>query len=157
MNIDMVGDWSKFNTSITALADKKIIPLLKVQIDSSGKMLLKTLVGHVQTQDLNWTPLADETLKRKSSGLTYVDTGELINNLVLKNVINKADTYAVFVGAPNVVHSPSGYNLSEIMLYMEYGTFQNPARPLIQPTFDELKNHIITGLIDAMKSLLANI
>ena len=154
MNVSMIGDWGKFDKSISAMVDRKLIPLMKVSIGESGKLVLKTLVGHVQTQDLNWAPLSVETLDRKSSALTFLETGELINNLVMQEVVDKADRYTVFVGAPNTVHSPSGERYSDIMLYMEFGTLQNPARPLIQPTFDELRRKITDALIEAVKSAL---
>lgn len=154
--VEMTGDWSKFERSIKLLAEKRLIPLLKIRVKESGEIFLQTLVGHIQSQDLPWVPLAEETVRRKGNDIVYIETGSLVSNLVNKEIIDEPEQYAVFVGAPNLTHTPSGQTFSEIMMYMEYGTFQNPARPLIQPTFEALKKQIGEALVSAVKDAMKN-
>ena len=95
------------------------------------------MVGHIDAQDLGWTPLSEDTVRQKDGSETiYVDTSWLRDNLSVRRV--KGGT--VFIGAsPWKVHQPSGRKFSELMMFQEYGTSTQPPRPLVRPTWEEVE------------------
>ena len=59
-----------------------------------------------------------------------------------------------FIGADAWTTHPSGVKFSDLMIYLEYGTANMPARPLIRPTFDELQDTIKKHWENCLKDLL---
>lgn len=157
MGLSKFGDWTKAGIVLQALSSDKIVPAMTAQLKDDGDIILKRIVEHIDSQDLNWTPLEESTISLKSGDDTiYVETGFLKNNLKVRKVKSPKNGVTYFIGADAwTKHSPSGLKFSDLMIYLEYGTADIPARPLIRPTFEELeailKRHWKDCLQDLMK------
>lgn len=136
-----IGDWAGLSSKLKSLASN-LKPDVIATIDQSGEMLLKTMQGHIDRQDLNWKPLAQSTVTHKMGDTTiYVDTGYLRNNLEVKRI--RLKDYTLFVGASQSrVHPDSGERLSDIAIWLEYGTDKIPPRPLVRPSWEEVEKNV---------------
>ena len=130
------GDWKRAGIALKNLSTR-ITPLAQAQLYEDGELVLKRMVGHIDAQDLGWTPLSEDTIRQKDGSDTiYVETRWLRDNLSVRRV--KGGT--VFVGAsPWKTHKPSGRKFSELMMFQEYGTSTQPPRPLVRPTWEEVE------------------
>lgn len=149
------GEWSKAGAVLRLLSSGKILPAYTAQLKDDGELLLERMVGHIDSQDLNWTPLSDMTIRLKNGNDTiYVDTGFLKENLKVRKVRAPSNGVSYFIGADAWTTHPSGLKFSDLMIYLEYGTASIPARPLIRPTFDELEDIIKNHWKQCLKDLL---
>ena len=86
----------------------------------------------------------------------YVETGYLKNNLQVKRIKSVAKGITIFVGASAWTRTPEGIKLSDLMIWLEYGTDNSPPRPLIRPTWGEvepiLRNNWKTLLQDLIET-----
>lgn len=143
LNLTMTGDWNKAGLLLQNLS-VKLFPAFKAQIDEDGQFVLEKLQGHIDSQDLGWTPLAKRTVELKGGDTTIlVETGTLRNSLSVRRIKSSASGSTIFIGAsPWKGHSPSGQKLSTLMIWLEYGTDKMPPRPLIRPTIEEVEDEI---------------
>ena len=156
IKVSKFGDWAKAGAILQVLSSNRIVPAMTLQIKDDGDLLLERVVGHIDSQDLNWTPLSESTIELKNGNDTiYVETGFLKNNLKVRKVKAPKNGVTYFIGADAWTKHPSGLKFSDLMIYLEYGTANIPARPLIRPTYDELedllKSHWKQCLQDLMK------
>lgn len=157
MKLSKFGDWTKAGQVLQVLSSGGIVPAFQAQIEADGELILKTLRGHIDKQDLNWEPLSDRTIELKNgSEKIYVETGFLKENLKVRKVRSPKNGITYFIGADAwTTHKPSGLKFSDLMIYLEYGTSTIPPRPLIRPTMEELestiKKHWNTVLKDLVK------
>ena len=117
-------------------------------------MIRERLVGHIDSQDLGWTPLADSTVILKGSSKIYVETGTLKNNLKVRKISAPSMGYSIFIGANPWTTNKDGTKLSDLMIWLEYGTSRMPARPLIRPTWDEVKSQVKADMRKALVGLI---
>jgi hypothetical protein len=136
--IEKFGDWSRAGVLLQSLS-AKLVPAFKALITENGDMVLETMVRHIEAQDLNWVPLSESTVEQKGNDTIYVETGFLKNNLEVRKVTSSSTGLTLFIGASAWKKHPSGESLSTIMIWLEYGTDKIPARPLIRPTWEEVK------------------
>lgn len=152
--ISMYGDWAKSGVMLKAL-QVKLMPLAMAKLDENGKLVLDKLKDHISKQDLSWTPLAKNTIYKKNSDKILVETGALQDGFVVRKIKSAKDDYTLFIGAsPWKTHKPSGLKMSDLMIYMEYGTGRVPPRPLIQPTYDELESKLKDGWEEVIKDAM---
>ena len=144
----LVGDWAGCEIALTKLSKYQL--LAKAQLLEDGRMTLEQLVGHIDRQDLGWKALAESTVRQKDNSSIYIDSGFLRNNLTRVEI----DDFTVYVGATDMTHEPSGLPLHEILIFQEYGTSTQPARPLLRPTFEEMKPIIQKNWEKLFKNLL---
>jgi HK97 gp10 family phage protein len=113
----------------------RLTPLCKVAIMDSGKLVLDKIVEHIDNQDLGWKP------KAKNPGQPlYMETGTLKRDLQVTKLGETDNGISIFIGPPpNGIHEPSRLPYKELMVYLEFGTSKAPARPLIRPTWNEMK------------------
>lgn len=139
-SIRQYGDWARAGIVLRGLS-KNITPAFRAQLREDGELCLKTLQGHIDSQDLGWTPLSPHTITLKGGDSTiYVETGYLRSNLKVRAVSAPANGVSFFIGADAwTTHGPSGEKFSDLMIWLEYGTNKMPARPLIRPTWEELE------------------
>lgn len=152
------GDWTKAGTVLQALA-VKTLPNFVAQITEDADLLLKTLQNHIDAQDLGWTPLAESTIIAKGGDTTiYIESGTLRNGLSVRKVRAPANGITLFIGAsPWKSHPESGRTLNEIMIWMEYGTDKQVARPLVRPTWEELKPIIVNNLSSILPDIVKGV
>lgn len=133
------GDWTRAGVVLQGLS-VNLVPAFKAQIEEDGNLILKTLIDHIDAQDLPWTPLSERTIELKGGDSTiYVESGYLKNNLQVRRVKSVANGFTLFIGASAWKRTPEGVKLSDLMIWLEYGTDKIPPRPLIRPTWDEVE------------------
>ena len=140
LNLQMTGDWNKAGIHLKNI-NVNLKPMFEAQFYEDGQMVLEKMKGHIPSQDLSWTPLSERTIQLKGGDTTImVETGELLEGLVCRRVKSSVKGSTIFVGAsPWKTHS-GGMKMSEIMVWLEYGTDKIPPRPLVRPTFEEVKD-----------------
>lgn len=137
--VSKFGDWTKAGIVLQGLS-VNLLPAFKAQIEEDGELILKTLLDHIDAQDLPWTPLSQRTIELKGGDSTiFVETGFLKDNLQVRRVKSVANGITLFVGASAWKKTPEGVKLSDLMIWLEYGTDKIPPRPLIRPTWEEVE------------------
>lgn len=139
MYMSKFGDWTRAGVVLQGLS-VNLFPAFKAQLEEDGKLILDELRGHIDAQDLPWTPLSQRTIQLKGGDSTiYVETGYLRGNLEVRRVKSVANGLTLFIGASAWKRHSSGEKFSDIMIWLEYGTDRIPPRPLIRPTWDEVE------------------
>lgn len=140
MRVSKFGDWTRAGVVLQALSTK-ITPAFSVQLQEDGEFILEKLIGHIDSQDLSWTPLAESTIVLKNGDDTvYVETGYLKDHLKVRKVKSPKSGVTFFIGASAWDRTPDGVKLSDLMIWLEYGTDKIPPRPLIRPTMGEVES-----------------
>lgn len=148
------GDWSKAGIALRGLSQDHRLAAFKAVVDKDGEMIRQKLVGHISKQDLNWIPLAEKTVKNKGHNKVYIETGTLRNNLVARRIRAPFNGYSLYIGANPWTRSAKGEKLSTIMIYLEYGTSTIPARPLIRPTWAEVREQVKDDMRNVIRGLI---
>ena len=78
----LYGDWAKAGAVLKKLG-ANLNPVAKGKLYENGELVLETIQGHIDNQDLDWTPLAPSTVKMKTPFLSS-NLGESIEKLVNK-------------------------------------------------------------------------
>lgn len=154
VNLTLTGDWNRAGVYLRNLA-VKLKPAFEAQLWEDGNLVLDTMRGHIDSQDLSWTPLAERTVELKGGDTTiYVETGELRNGLTVRRVKSSTRGSTIFVGASPWKRHKGGMKMSELMIWLEYGTDKIPPRPLVQPTIEEVEDLIKNNWKDLMRELI---
>ena len=154
VTLQLTGDWNRAGIYMRNLA-VKLKPAFEAQLYEDGEFVLEKMRGHIDSQDLNWTPLADRTVELKGGDTTiYVETGQLRNGLVVRRIKSTAKGSTIFVGASPWKRHESGMKMSELMIWLEYGTDKIPPRPLVQPTIEEVESILKDHWEELMKDLV---
>lgn len=155
MTLKMTGDWNRAGLRLSNLA-VKLKPAFQAQFDEDGKFVLEKMQSHIDKQDLSWTPLAESTIEMKGGDDTIlVETGQLRNGLSVRRIKSSVKGSTIFVGASPWKRHEGGMKLSDLLIWLEYGTDKMPPRPLVEPTVQEvekiLKDHWKDLLEDLVK------
>lgn len=154
LSVTKYGDWSRAGAVLRGLS-VNLFPSFKAQIREDGELVLKTIVGHIDRQDLNWTPLAERTIQLKNGDETiYVESGYLRDNLEVRKIKSSSKDVSYFVGASAWKTTPSGLKFSDLMIWLEYGTDKIPARPLIRPSWEEVEPILHKNWEKVLKELI---
>lgn len=154
MSLQLTGDWNKAGLYMKNLA-VKLKPAFEAQLYEDGEFVLEVMKDHIDNQDLNWTPLAERTVELKGGDTTiYVETGQLKDGLVVRRIKSSTKGSTIFVGASPWKRHEGGMKMSELMIWLEYGTDKIPPRPLVQPTIEEVKDLLKEHWEDLMKELM---
>ena len=154
LSLKMTGDWNKAGLHLQNLS-VRLKPAFEAQFMEDGEFVLKTMQGHIDSQDLDWTPLSDRTIELKGGDTTvYVETGALKNGLVVRRIKSSARGSTIFVGASPWKRHEGGMKMSELMIWLEYGTDKIPPRPLVEPTIEEVEDILKDHWKDLMKELI---
>ena len=142
MKLEMTGDWNRAGLYMRNLA-VKLKPAFEAQLWEDGQMVLEKMRGHIDSQDLSWTPLAERTIELKGGDDTiYVETGALKNGLTVRRIKSSARGSTIFIGASPWKRHEGGMKMSDLMVWLEYGTDKIPPRPLVRPTIEEVEDII---------------
>lgn len=150
------GDWQRAGATLKMLSSGQLTAAFKAQLQDDGELFLKTVIGHIDRQDLDWTPLDEQTIEIKGGDDTiYVETGYLKENLSVRKIKSAKNGFTLFVGAsPWKTHAPSGMKFSDLMIWLEYGTDKLPPRPLIRPSWEEVEPLIKKHWKQCLKDLI---
>jgi HK97 gp10 family phage protein len=150
----LTGDWKNAGIALDWLP-ASMSAMAHAKLMETGELLLDRMVEHIDKQDLNWESLARYTIEKKGNDKVYVETGWLRDNLGVRRVATKPNKKRIFVGAsPWKTHKPSGKKFSELMIMLEYGTEDTPARPLMRPTWEEMQDEVEEIWSDALDELI---
>lgn len=151
--LEMTGDWNRAGLYLRNLA-VKLHPAFEGKLYEDGQLVLEKMRGHIDNQDLNWTPLSKRTIALKGgSEVIYIETGKLRDGLTVRRIKSTVKGSTLFIGAsPWKKHD--GIKMSDLMIWLEYGTDKIPPRPLVQPTVDEVKELLKNHWVELMKELL---
>ena len=154
ISLEMVGDWKRAGIFFKKLS-VRLQPAFEAELYENGQLVLKTMQGHIDKQDLKWTPLSERTVELKGGDTTiYVDTGTLRNGLVVRRIKSSVKGSTIFVGASPWKRHESGVKMSDLMIWLEYGTAKIPPRPLIAPTKEEVEGMLHKSWKELMKDLI---
>lgn len=151
--LEMTGDWNRAGLYLRNLA-VKLRPAFEGKLYEDGQLVLEKMRGHIDNQDLNWTPLSKRTIALKGgSEVIYIETGKLRDGLTVRRIKSTVKGSTLFIGAsPWKRHGD--IKMSDLMIWLEYGTDKIPPRPLVQPTIDEVKELLKNHWVELMKELL---
>lgn len=151
--LEMTGDWNRAGLYLRNLA-VKLRPAFEGKLYEDGQLVLEKMRGHIDNQDLNWTPLSKRTIALKGgSEVIYIETGKLRDGLTVRRIKSTVKGSTLFIGAsPWKKHGD--IKMSDLMIWLEYGTDKIPPRPLVQPTIDEVKELLKNHWAELMKELL---
>lgn len=161
------GDWAKAAIVLRGMANN-LTPAFTAQLNADGEFVLETLKGHILVQDLKWQPLSPNTRKREGylgDDFIYYDTGFMYDNLRVLKVNSRKNGASFFIGANRDVKYHTGdarYESSEepllrdVLVWMEYGTEKQPARPLFRPTWEEVKPVLQRHWKELLKAMTVN-
>lgn len=153
-SLTLTGDWNRAGVYLKNLA-VKLKPSFEAQLYEDGQLVLEKMKGHIDAQDLNWTPLAERTIALKGGDDTiYVETGQLRDGLVVRRIKSSTKGSTLFIGASPWKRHNSGMKMSDLMIWLEYGTDKIPPRPLVQPTIEEVEDLLKKHWRDLMKELI---
>lgn len=153
MKLQMTGDWNKAGIYLRNLA-VQLKPAFEAQLYEDGQLILKTIQEHIDHQDLDWTPLAERTIELKGGDDTiYVETGALRDGLVVRRVKSTVKGSTLYVGASPWKRHQGGMKMSDLMIWLEYGTDKVPPRPIIRPTYEEVQDVLKRHWKDLFKDL----
>lgn len=147
------GDWKKAGITLKRLS-ASLFPLAKIKLKEDGDYILEVLQGHIDAQDLPWVQLSESTIKQKKDGTIYVETGELRDGFVVRQVKSSNKGSTLFIGASPWKRHSSGLKMSELMLFLEYGTSRIPPRPLIRPVKEEVESYLKDSFPDLLEQLI---
>lgn len=150
----LTGDWKKAGVMLRWLP-ASLSPVCHARLYEDGKLVAERMVEHIDRQDLDWKPLSDVTIQIKGHSQVYVDSGWLKDNLDVRRMKTSPLKSTVYVGAsPWKTHKPSGKKFSDLMIMLEYGTEDIPARPLVRPTWEEMEKEIKEGWRDMFRKFI---
>lgn len=133
----------------------KLKPAFEAQLWEDGQLVLDKMRSHIDNQDLNWTPLAERTVELKGGDDTiYIETGALQSGLVVRRVKSTVKGSTLFIGASPWKRHEGGMKMSELLIWLEYGTDKIPPRPLVQPTIEEVEDLLKSNWKDLMEELI---
>lgn len=95
-----------------------------------------TVINHLLAQDLNWTELSERTKRSKNGDLILIDTETYLNNIKMWKQGN-----SVLVGVKKGIsykRRNTVVSLDRVAILNELGTSRVPARPLWEPSFQEI-------------------
>lgn len=154
MSLQLTGDWNRAGVYMKNLA-VRLKPAFEAQFYEDGEFVLQRMRSHIDNQDLNWTPLAKRTIELKGGDDTiYVDTGQLRDGLVVRRIKSTTKGSTLFIGASPWKRHEGGMKMSDLMIWLEYGTDKIPPRPLVQPTIEEVEELLKKHWKDLMKELI---
>lgn len=156
LNVTKTGDWSKALQFFERIKSIGILPIYKTKLSDLGEKASQMLQEHIRKQDLSWTPLSQSTITVKNGdNRIFIDTGTLMNNLKVCKVTSSSNDLSIFIGVDPDVSYEDGTKISDVLIYMEYGTSNMVARPLFRPTKEELTPMFTKECKEILKDILS--
>ncbi len=154
LKLELTGDWGRALNHLRNLS-VRLKPTFTAQFDKDGKFVLEKMRGHIDSQDLSWTPLAERTIELKGGDTTImVETGQLKSGLEVKRVKSTANGVTFFVGASEGKSHEGGMSMKDLLVWLEYGTDKLPPRPLVRPTAQEVEKILKDNWKDLFSDLV---
>lgn len=149
MGVQLSGDWDRLSRVLDGVATKH----KGLQAKAMGRSLKKierTVLGHLDRQDLDWDPLSESYAALKEKRGLSPDTLRATNEMYQNITTDQPSPWKGAVGVTRGVKSKDGTEVTDIALIHEQpdddGTVI-PARKIWAPTFEELKEEIALELM----------
>ena len=148
----LIGEWQTAGVTIDFLG-KRLTDCATNAMKEAGEDLADVMRGHIDKQDLGWTPLAEYTVRMKGSDVIYIETGDLYRNAFkVRQLKATKKGSSFFVGAnPWTKHKPSGQKMNVVLTELEYGTEKIPPRPIVRPSYEEFQRQLPKRFAKYMK------
>lgn len=151
MSAVLKGDWTRLKQVL-----KQASPQLKSEsrrtIGRQLKLIEAKVLGHLDSQDLEWQALSESYAKTKERKGLSPDMLRATNQMSANITTDQPDDFSGAVGVKRGVKTADGNDVTDIALIHEQpendGTVI-PARKLWQPTYEEMK----PGLAKALKGI----
>lgn len=155
MGAKMVGEWTRAGIMLKSI-QASIRPVAHAKLYETGELVVERMIENIESQSISWTPLSEDTVRQKGGNNTiYVDSGTLKDKLSVRRVATKNNRSTIFIGASTwKTHQPSGLRFSDLMIFLEYGTRNIPARPLVRPTWHEVEKEVENSLGSILTDLI---
>lgn len=151
-----VGDWDKVQGLVGNIG-KEMIEARDTSLKRFGLKAEKIAVTHISLQDLHWQPLSPKYLAEKIRE-GYSENILVRTSTYFQSITSWVEKETAYAGVKRDVVDKDGQLVADIAKLHEYGSKSGaiPARPLWQPTFDEvLKWHKLENMPE--KIFLKNI
>lgn len=146
----LTGDWSRLKQVL-----ERAGPNLKKQsrrtIGRQLKLIEAKVLGHIDSQDLEWQALTEKYATKKERKNLSPDILRATNQMYSNITTDQPDDYQGAVGVKRGVKTKDGADVTDIALIHEQPDDDGkviPARKLWKPTFEEMKPGIETALKD---------
>ena len=146
VSLSKFGDWGRAGIVLHSIA-VKLFPAFVAKFEEDGEFVVDTMKGHIDAQDLPWTPLSARTVSLKGGETIYVETGTLRDSIKATK-LSSSSGITIFVGP-----TASGGG-DAVLMWMEYGNSRVPARPLIRPTYEEVAPILRGGWADLLREII---
>jgi len=159
VNVKLVGNWNTVRSFVHSL-NKDMNTARLISLQQWADMAEQTAKMHIETNDIGWDSLHPDWVDFKKrqgwdTGI-YSATSSYFRNIVAKV---RAKDYTAFAGVQTgAISGSSGADLVEIAYFLEHGFMAAhlPARPLWQPTFDEVMEWYMSEVSVSPSDIFAN-
>lgn len=147
-SVTLTGDWTALKRVLNEAS-----PNMKAEsrrtIGRQLKLIEAKVLGHIDNQDLEWTPLSEKYAEGKAKKKLSPDILRATNQMYSNITTAQEDNFSGAVGVKRGVKSKDGEDVTDIALIHEQPEDDGekiPARKLWKPTFDEMKAGILAEL-----------
>jgi hypothetical protein len=150
LSMSKFGDWAEAGVMLQAL-QTRLYPVCEAKLREDGELLLERMREHIIEQDLNFIPLSPTTVRLKDGDTDiFIDSGFLYDNIEVRKIKSAKNNVTMFVGAspwkqhpaPTKNNPSNSVKMSDLMIWLEFGTDNMPPRPLVRETWDEMESII---------------
>ena len=149
-NIRLVGDWRKLRHKFDRLSD-----LGQYMADQAIRELAEDVrkALHEEVNSSPPPPNAPSTEKRKGHNTPFLETGGFMeeDSIIVEEMGAGDRTAYIIKGNPTKTHERSGESYETILGILNEGTSTIPSRPVIDITYDRMKNEIEALTIKKVK------
>ncbi|MFZ2949455.1 MAG: hypothetical protein WA003_08210 [Desulfuromonadaceae bacterium] len=149
--VELTGDWAALKRVLNE-ASPKMKSESRRTIGRQLKLIEAKVLGHIDKQDLEWTPLSEAYTKHKEKKKLSPDILRATNQMYSNITTAQEGNFSGAVGVKRGVKSKDGADVTDIALIHEQPDDDGkkiPARKLWKPTFDEMK----TGILQELKGI----
>ena len=140
-NIELRGDWRKLRHKFDRLSD-----LGQYMADQAIREIAEDVreALHEEVNSSPPPPNAPSTEKRKGHNTPLLETGGFMedDSIIVEDMDMGDRTAYIVKGNPRKTHERSGKNYETILGILNEGTPKIPSRPVIDITYDRMKNEI---------------
>jgi hypothetical protein len=142
IKLELTGDWNRAQTCFNKLSTQ-MRPAFVAQILSDGEFVVQKMKDYFDSN--SWAPNAPNTIRLKGHSKVGIETGGMRDSIAVREGGGVGD-FSILVGP-----DPS---YQQILIWFEGGTTRQPPRPLIEPTFEEVKDVLKSNWKELMQRLV---
>lgn len=155
MGVGFTGDWDKLKRTLDGVA-RKFESETGKQIGKAIMKIERTVLDHIDEQDLNWKELSKPYAKRKEKRNLDPDTLRATNTMYKNISTYQPNEFEGAVGVKRGVQTKDGEDITDIAIIHEQPDNDGkkiPARKLWEPTMKEMEDEIPPEIMGATMRL----